>query len=87
MFEGPSLVEIAKAHGKTPAQAALRFPIQSGVIVIPKSVHEERIKENLALFDFELSAGEMERLVKMDAAAPMIGNAENTARVEAAMKW
>ena len=87
MFEDPSLVEIAKVHGKTPAQVALRFLIQSGVVVIPKSVHEERIKENLALFDFELSTSEMERLVKTDAAAPMIGNPENPARVEAAMKW
>ena len=55
MFENPALLEIAEAHGKTPAQIALRFLIQSGVIVIPKSVHEYRIQENFNVFDFELT--------------------------------
>lgn len=87
MFENPDLVEIAKTHGKTAAQIALRYLMQSGVIVIPKSVHTERIKENFELFDFALTAGEMERLVNMDTAIPMIGNPENPAMVEAAMKW
>lgn len=87
MFESPSLIEIAKAHGKTAAQIALRFFIQNGVSVIPKSVHEERIKENFDLFDFELNSDEMEQLVKMDTAVPMIGDSENPAMVEAAMKW
>ena len=81
------LVEIAKTHGKTAAQIALRYLMQSGVIVIPKSVHTERIKENFELFDFALTAGEMERLANMDTATPMIGNPENPAMVEAAMKW
>lgn len=87
MFENPDLVQIAKTHGKTAAQIALRYLMQSGVIVIPKSVHTERIKENFELFDFALTAGEMERLVNMDTATPMIGNPENPAMVEAAMKW
>ena len=87
MFEHPSLVTIAKAHGKTPAQVALRFLMQSGVAVIPKSVHEGRIKENFDVFGFELTADEMAQLVKMDTAVPMIGNPENPAVVEAAMKW
>lgn len=87
MFEDSVLVEIAKAHGKTAAQIALRFLMQSGVVVIPKSVHEARIKENFDVFDFELSTDEMAQLVKMDTAVPMIGNPENPAMVEAAMKW
>lgn len=87
MFALPDLVEVAAAHSKTAAQAALRFLVQSGVVVIPKSTHENRIKENFALFDFELTAGEMERLIKLDMAAPMIGTPENPAMVEAAMKW
>lgn len=87
MFENPALVEIAKSHSKTPAQIALRFLMQSGVVVIPKSVHEARIKENIDVFDFELTADEMAELVKMDTAVPMIGNPENPAMVEAAMKW
>lgn len=87
MFENPALVEIATAHGKTAAQIALRFLMQSGVVVIPKSVHEGRIKENFDLFDFALTAEEMEILAEMDAVAPMIGNPEDPALVEAAMKW
>ena len=87
MFENPVLLEIAKAHGKSAVQVALRFLMQNGVVVIPKSVHEERIKENLDLFDFELNMNEMEQLMKMDMAAPMIGTSENPAMVEAAMKW
>lgn len=87
MFENPVLLEIARAHGKSAAQVALRFLMQNGVVIIPKSVHEERIKENLDLFDFELNMSEMEQLMKMDMAAPMIGTSENPAMVEAAMKW
>lgn len=87
MFENPTLVEIAKAHKKTTAQVALRFLMQSGVVVIPKSVHEGRIKENYDVFDFELTADEMAGLVKMDTAIPMIGNPEDPTMVEAAMKW
>lgn len=87
MFENPVLVEIAKAHGKSAAQVALRFLMQSGVVVIPKSVHETRIKENMDVFDFEFTADEMAQLVKMDTAVPMIGDPENPLKVEAAMKW
>lgn len=87
MFENPVLIEIAKVHGKTAAQIALRFLMQSGVVVIPKSIHEERIKENFDMFDFELNMDEMEQLRKMDTAVPMIGNPENPAMLEAAMKW
>lgn len=87
MFENPVLVEIAKVHGKTASQVALRFLMQSGVVVIPKSVHVDRIKENFNLFDFELTVDEMNQLVKMDTAMPMIGNPEDPAMVEEAMKW
>ena len=87
MFENPVLLEIAKAHGKSAAQVALRFHKQNGEVIIAKSVHEESIKENLDLFDFELNMSEMEQLMKMDMAAPMIGTSENPAMVEAAMKW
>lgn len=87
MFLHPAAVGIAKAHGKTAAQIALRFLMQSGVIVIPKSVHEDRIRENMDVFDFELTPEEMELLAKMDTATPMIGRVEDPAMVEAAMKW
>lgn len=55
LYEMPALVEIAKKYNKTPRQIALKFLIQNNISVIPKSVHIERIKENFALFDFELS--------------------------------
>lgn len=87
MFADPALVKIANAHAKTPAQTALRFLIQSGMSVIPKSSHAERIAENAALFDFSLSAEEMARLAAMDTAAPLIGRPEDPALVEAAMQW
>lgn len=87
MFALPDLAEIAAAHGKTTAQTALRFLMQSGVVVIPKSVHEKRIKENFSLFDFELTEEEIKQLTKLDTATPMIGTPENPVMVEAAMKW
>lgn len=65
-FTTPALVEIGESHGKTPAQVALRFLLQSGSVVIPKSVHENRMKENIDVFDFELSAEEMKRLEALD---------------------
>ncbi|MBB4301550.1 diketogulonate reductase-like aldo/keto reductase [Rhodobium orientis] len=57
--EDPVVVAIAEAHGKTPAQVALRWLIQKGgVIAIPKSSHRKRLIENLDVFDFELTTGE-----------------------------
>jgi 2,5-diketo-D-gluconate reductase A len=57
---------IAERHGKTPAQAILRWHIQLGNVVIPKSVTPERIRENLNLFDFELSDEEMTAIAGLD---------------------
>lgn len=87
MFEQEVVKAIAAAHGKTSAQIALRFLIQNGVAVIPKSVHTERIRENFEIFDFELTEAEIEQLRALDKAQPMIGNAENPDKVEAAMTW
>jgi 2,5-diketo-D-gluconate reductase A len=60
------VVEIAERHGKTPAQAILRWHLQLGNIVIPKSVTPERIRENLEVFDFELDEGEMASIGTID---------------------
>lgn len=64
--EIPELIEIAEAHGKTPAQVSIRWILQLGYVVIPKSVHENRIAENADVFDFELSDAEMEVIDTLD---------------------
>lgn len=65
-FNNPVLKEIGVGYGKSVAQVALRFLIQSGVVVIPKSTHKERMEENFNLFDFELTADEMVRIEALD---------------------
>lgn len=87
MFEEEAVKAAATAHGKTPAQVLLRFQIQNGVAVIPKSVHAERIKENINVFDFTLSDTEMAQLSALDAGKAMIGNAADPDKVESAMSW
>ena len=58
--------EIAEAHRKSPAQVLLRHLTQSGIIAIPKSVKQHRIKENFDIHDFELTNEEMGRMDKLD---------------------
>lgn len=65
-FNNPVLKEIAAEYGKSTAQVALRFLIQSGVVVIPKSTHKERMEENFNVFDFKLTSYEMERMEALD---------------------
>ena len=65
-FNTPLLKELGIKYSKSPAQIALRFLLQSGVVVIPKSVHENRMQENFNVFDFMLTAEEMEQLAALD---------------------
>lgn len=62
LFTNPVLTEIGKKYEKTAAQTALRFLLQSDVVVIPKSVHKERMKQNIDVFDFTLTAEDMAAL-------------------------
>ena len=87
MFTEPAVRELAARYGKTPAQILLRRTVQDGVTVIPKLVHAERIKENIDIFDFELTSEEMSVLRSLDKAAPMIGTPEKPELVEMAMQW
>ena len=66
LFENPVLAEIAEKHKKTTAQVMLRWHIQRGVIVIPKSTHKERMEENLNIFDFALDQTDMNRISELD---------------------
>jgi diketogulonate reductase-like aldo/keto reductase len=63
-LDNPVLAELAKKYGKSPAQIVLRWDIQSGIVTIPKSSRESRIRENAGIFDFELS---LEDIRKIDA--------------------
>jgi 2,5-diketo-D-gluconate reductase A len=66
VLDDPVLAQIAERAGRSPAQVVLRWHIQHGYIVFPKSTTPERIRENLELFDFELDSGEMERIDGLD---------------------
>lgn len=66
LFENPVLAEIAQEHKKTTAQVMLRWHIQRGVVVIPKSTHYERMKENLNVFDFMLDEEDMAKIAALD---------------------
>ena len=70
MFNEPVLADIAAKYGKTPAQVILRWNVQQGVIVIPKSVHRERMEDNLDIWDFELDAEDMGQIEKLDKNCP-----------------
>ena len=70
-FTHPGLQRIGAAHHKTAAQAALRFLLQKDIFVIPKSVHKERMAQNLDIFDFSLSDGEMKELEGLDEKASL----------------
>jgi 2,5-diketo-D-gluconate reductase A len=64
--DDPVIAEIASAHGKTPAQVTLRWHIERGDIVFPKSVRRERLEENFDIFDFSLTAEEVDRITALD---------------------
>lgn len=66
LFENPVLTEIGARYGKTAAQVMLRWHIQRGVVVIPKSTHVERMAENFNVFDFSLSAEDMNAISALD---------------------
>ncbi len=79
LAELPGLQDIAESQGKSIQQIVLRWHLQEGVVVFPKTVRKERMIENLSVFDFELSEAEMEAMAAMDAdrrvgTHPMDGN-------------
>lgn len=65
-LDDESLLAIAKKHGKTTAQIMLHWCIEQGLVVLPKSTHEKRIKENIELFDFKLDDEDLDRIKKLN---------------------
>jgi diketogulonate reductase-like aldo/keto reductase len=66
LFTNELLADIGEKHNKSIAQVVLRWLVQRGVVAIPKSVRKERMKENLSVFDFQLSQEEMDRIQSLD---------------------
>lgn len=66
VFTDPVLLELGEKYGKTAAQVILRWHLQRGIVVIPKSVHPERMAENFDVFDFALSREDMDRVAALD---------------------
>lgn len=66
IFTHPVLAKIGEKYGRSAAQAALRWNVQRGVVVIPKSVHKDRMEQNMNIWDFQLSEEEMAEIAKLD---------------------
>ena len=81
-FDNEAVAAIGRQYGKTPAQVMLRWHIQRGIVVIPKSTHRERMEENFNVFDFNLSAEDMEALTVLDTATSSFFSHQDPAMVE-----
>ena len=73
IFKNPTLVAIGEKYGKTSAQIALKFLVQNGIIVIPKTTHKERMNENIDLFDFTLSDDDLQAIQRLDTGRNVTG--------------
>ncbi len=77
LFANTTLAEIAKQYGKTTGQVILRWNLQRGVAIIPKSTHRERMQENIDIFDFELNEVDMEKIKTLDESKGLFVNHED----------
>lgn len=87
LFTNPVLEAIGKAHGKSVAQAALRFLFQSGVIIIPKSTHKERMIQNLDILEWRLSDDEMAQIQSLDLRRSLFFDHHDGEVVKQFMSW
>ncbi|MDR1711778.1 MAG: aldo/keto reductase [Propionibacteriaceae bacterium] len=81
-FGNPTLAAVGAKYAKTPAQVALRFLIQSGVVVIPKTAHPARLAENFAVFDFALDADDLAAISALDTGQRLLMNHYDPATVQ-----
>lgn len=87
-FTNPVLASIGAKYGKSVAQVALRFLLQLGIIVIPKSTGIERMRQNIDVFDFTLSPDDIDEIRKLDTGMPfIIGSHEDPELVEWFMQY
>lgn len=83
IFTNEELVAIGNKYGKSASQVALRWNAQRGVVVIPKSIHKERMEQNIDIWDFELEQEDMDRIAKLDMGHSEIVDHSNPAFVKA----
>ena len=81
-FKNPVLIAVGEKHGKTAAQVALRYLIQSDVVVIPKSVRRERMDENMNVFDFALDEADMQAIAALDTGSTLFFSHTDPGMVE-----
>lgn len=86
-FQNEVLLQIGKAHNKSAAQVALRFLIQENIVVIPKSVHKERMEQNFDVLDFSLTAEEMEKIRELDTKNSLFFSHYDPETVEFLINW
>ena len=82
LFGNPVLAEIGAAHGKSVAQVVLRWQLQRGIVCIPKSVRRDRMEQNIDVFDFELTADEMDKIRTLDTGTSQFFDHRDPAAVE-----
>lgn len=82
IFNNPILTKIGEKYQKTAAQVALRFLLQSDVVIIPKTTHKDRMEQNFAIFDFELSADDMSEIEKLDGGESLFFSHYDPQKVE-----
>lgn len=87
LFSNETLTKTGNSHGKSVAQIALRWLIQRGVIIIPKSVHIERMEQNLDIFDFELTDEEMAEIATLDTGKSLFFDHHDAETTKLFMRW
>lgn len=86
-FSNAILKEIAERHNKTVAQVALRWLLQRGVVIIPKTTHVERMKENYDIFDFVLSDDDMDLIATLDTGNSLFFDHHSAEAARMFMGW